>query len=276
MLDSSSYIERKSINVHPSTQHEQISFQVKDLSVSLQGKMIIDDINLNARRGSITAIVGPSGVGKSTFLKVFNRILETESPVQISGTVEIENHSIYNKKVNLQALRRKVGMVFQRPTPFPVSIFKNIAIPLSEFDHLPTIEVKIAVEKYLRLVGLWDEVKDKLQHSALSLSGGQQQRLCIARAMSLNPSIMLFDEPCSSLDPRSTATIENLLGQLRSQTTMLIVTHNLAQARRVSDQTGLFWPINNIGRLVECAPTIDFFENPKSNYTKSYVNGHSG
>ena len=128
----------------------------------------------------------------------------------------------------------------------------------------------------MRLVGLWDEVKDKLQHSALSLSGGQQQRLCIARAMSLNPSIMLFDEPCSSLDPRSTATIETLLGQLRSQTTMLIVTHNLAQARRVSDQTGLFWPINNIGRLVECAPTIDFFENPKSNYTKSYVNGHSG
>jgi phosphate transport system ATP-binding protein len=276
MLESNSYMQRKIINPHPLTQHEHNFFEVKDLSVSLHGKKIIDEVSLSAPRGSITAIVGPSGVGKSTFLKVFNRILETESPVQISGTVEIENLSIYNKKVDLQALRRKVGMVFQRPTPFPVSIFKNISIPLSELNRFSTIELRIAVEKYLALVGLWDEVKDKLHHSALSLSGGQQQRLCIARAMSLNPSIMLFDEPCSSLDPRSTATIEELLGQLRSQTTMLIVTHNLAQARRVSDQTGLFWPINSVGKLVEWSPTTDFFEDPKSAYTKSYVFGHSG
>lgn len=250
--------------------------EVEDLGVSIQNRKIFEGVNLIAPPRSITAIVGPSGVGKSTFLKVFNRILETETSVRMVGDIKIENQSIFNRKIELRTLRRKVGMVFQRPTPFPVSIFKNISIPLSESNPLPRTDLELVIEKYLTMVGLWNEVKDKLHLSALTLSGGQQQRLCIARAMSLQPSILLLDEPCSSLDPKSTAIIEDLLAHLRSYTTMMIVTHNLAQARRVSDQTALFWPENDIGRLVECSPTADFFENPKCKYAKDYVFGHSG
>ena len=253
-----------------------VLIKVEDLGVSIQNRKIFEGVNLTAPPRSITAIVGPSGVGKSTFLKVFNRILETETSVRMVGDIKIENQSIFNRKIELRTLRRKVGMVFQRPTPFPVSIFKNISIPLSESNPLPRTDLELVIEKYLTMVGLWNEVKDKLHLSALTLSGGQQQRLCIARAMSLQPSILLLDEPCSSLDPKSTAIIEDLLAHLRSYTTMMIVTHNLAQARRVSDQTALFWPENDIGKLVEWSSTADFFENPKCKYAKDYVFGHSG
>ena len=253
-----------------------VLIEVEDLGVSIQNRKIFEGVNLTAPPRSITAIVGPSGVGKSTFLKVFNRILETETSVRMVGDIKIENQSIFNRKIELRTLRRKVGMVFQRPTPFPVSIFKNISIPLSESNPLPRTDLELVIEKYLTMVGLWNEVKDKLHLSALTLSGGQQQRLCIARAMSLQPSILLLDEPCSSLDPKSTAIIEDLLAHLRSYTTMMIVTHNLAQARRVSDQTALFWPENEIGKLVEWSSTADFFENPKCKYAKDYVFGHSG
>jgi phosphate transport system ATP-binding protein len=249
---------------------------VENLTVVRGSKKIIEGVSLNVPAGSITALVGPSGVGKSTFLKALNRILETESTTHFFGDVRIENVSIFAKHTDMRALRRKVGMVFQRPTSFPVSIFKNIAIPLQDSNRMSKSEVDAAVEMNLSSVGLWGEVKDKLHSSALLLSGGQQQRLCIARAMSLKPSLLLLDEPCSSLDPMSTAIIEQLILDLRRQTTILIVTHNLAQARRVSDQTALFWPENEIGKMVELAQTKDFFEAPVSLEAKSYVNGLSG
>ena len=249
---------------------------VENLTVLRSSKKIIEGVGLKALPGTITAIVGPSGVGKSTFLKSINRILETEAATHFLGDIKIEGVSIFDKNTDLRRLRRKVGMVFQKPTPFPVSIFKNIAIPLCDESPMSRADLDIAVEYNLSSVGLWEEVKDKLHSSALSLSGGQQQRLCMARAMSLSPSLMLLDEPCSSLDPMSTAIMEQLLLDLRSQTTMLIVTHNLAQARRISDQTALFWPDNGVGKLVELSRTREFFGNPSSLEARNYVNGLSG
>ncbi len=249
---------------------------VENLTVLRGSKKIIEGVCLKALPGTITAIVGPSGVGKSTFLKSINRILETDATTHFFGDIKIEGVSIFDKNTDLRRLRRKVGMVFQKPTPFPVSIFKNIAIPLCDQSPMSRADLDIAVELNLSSVGLWEEVKDKLHSSALSLSGGQQQRLCMARAMSLKPSLILLDEPCSSLDPMSTAIMEQLLLDLRSQTTMLIVTHNLAQAKRISDQTALFWPENGVGKMVEFSGTKDFFGSPSSLEAKSYVNGLSG
>ncbi|MEI8026015.1 MAG: phosphate ABC transporter ATP-binding protein, partial [Pseudomonadota bacterium] len=249
---------------------------VENLTVLRGSKKIIEDVSFKTLPGTITAIVGPSGVGKSTFLKSMNRILETEAATHFLGDIKIEGISIFDKNTDLRRLRRKVGMVFQKPTPFPVSIFKNIAIPLCDESPMSRADLDIAVELNLSSVGLWEEVKDKLHSSALSLSGGQQQRLCIARAMSLKPTLMLLDEPCSSLDPMSTATMEQLLLDLRCQTTMLIVTHNLAQAKRISDQTALFWPENGVGKMVEVSRTKDFFGSPSSLEAKNYVNGLSG
>ncbi len=249
---------------------------VENLTVLRSSKKIIEGVGLKALPGTITAIVGPSGVGKSTFLKSINRILEIEAATHFLGDIKIEGVSIFDKNTDLRRLRRKVGMVFQKPTPSPVSIFKNIAIPLCDESPMSRADLDIAIEYNLSSVGLWEEVKDKLHSSALSLSGGQQQRLCMARAMSLSPSLMLLDEPCSSLDPMSTAIMEQLLLDLRSQTTMLIVTHNLAQAKRISDQTALFWPVNGVGKLVELSRTREFFGNPSSLEARSYVNGLSG
>jgi len=249
---------------------------VEKFAVVRGSKKIMEDVHLKTLSGSITAIVGPSGVGKSTFLKSINRILESEGATRFFGDIKIEGISIFDKNTELRCLRRKVGMVFQRPTPFPVSIFKNLAIPLCDERPMSRADLDIAVEWNLSSVGLWHEVKDKLHSSALMLSGGQQQRLCIARAMSLKPSMILLDEPCSSLDPMSTAVIEQLLLNLRSQTTMLIVTHNLAQAKRISDQTALFWPEDGVGKMVEVSATKDFFGNPSSLEAKNYVDGLSG
>lgn len=249
---------------------------VENLTVVRGVKKIVEKISLNLASGSITAVVGPSGVGKSTFLKVLNRILDTEGPAHYFGDVRLENRSIFDRNVDLRLLRRQVGMVFQKPTPFPVSIFKNISIPLKESRSISIKDLEREVELYLSMVGLWSEVKDKLHTPAMALSGGQQQRLCIARAMSLKPSLLLLDEPCSSLDPLSTSVIEELLLDMRRHTTMMIVTHNLAQAKRVADQTALFWPDHGVGFLVEIAQTKDFFQNPKSFYTQRYVDGLSG
>jgi phosphate transport system ATP-binding protein len=256
---------------------EPLSFlEVENLTVVRGGKKVVDNVNLKAESGSITAVVGPSGVGKSTFLKVLNRILDTEGPAHYFGDVRLNQQSIFDKNLDLRELRRQVGMVFQKPTPFPISIFNNIAIPLKEARPLSRHALEGEVELYLSMVGLWSEVKDKLHSSAMALSGGQQQRLCIARAMSLKPILMLFDEPCSSLDPLSTAIIEELILDMRHHTTMMIVTHNLAQAKRVADQTALFWPQDEVGVLVEVAQTKDFFLSPKSPLTKRYVEGLSG
>jgi phosphate transport system ATP-binding protein len=212
-------------------------FQVENLCVAYANRLILRDITLTIAPQTITALVGPSGCGKSTFLKVLNRIAETEAPFQIQGQVKFAGHDIYGAKVNVTRLRQLVGMVFQQPTPFAMSIYDNVAFPA----HLAGLSaIAEVVETSLKKAALWEEVKDILKCSALTLSGGQQQRLCIARALAITPQVLLLDEPCAALDPIATAKIEALLVELQQELTILIVTHNLQQAQRLATHTVTF------------------------------------
>ena len=245
--------------------------------------MAVDDVNFNIPEKQITAFIGPSGCGKSTVLRCFNRMNDTIASASIKGliNIDLENDevpiNIYDPKIDVIALRRRVGMVFQKPNPFPMSIYDNIAYGPRLFDN-PTNLDEI-VEQSLKYAALWDEVKDKL-HSSLGqdLSGGQQQRLCIARALAVGPEILLLDEPCSALDPIATVKIEDLLIELKKQLTIVIVTHNMQQASRISDSTALFWvnEKNKAGELVEYKPTIDLFSNPQDQRTEGYITGRFG
>ena len=230
-------------------------------------------ISLTVEENTVTALIGPSGCGKSTYLRLFNRMNDLIPGTRIEGEVLLDGKDIYqSKKLRIDELRKKVGMVFQKPNPFPKSIYENVAYGLrvNGLNHSGYIEER--VETSLKQAALWDEVKDKLKKSAFELSGGQQQRLCIARALAIEPSVLLMDEPASALDPISTAKIEELIYELKNKYTIIIVTHNMQQAGRVSDKTAFFY----LGDLVEFDSTEIIFTNPKNPKTQSYVTGRFG
>jgi phosphate transport system ATP-binding protein len=232
----------------------------------------LKSVSLPLYQNYVTAFIGPSGCGKSTLLRVLNRMYDLYPGQRATGTVTLDGEDILHPKQDINLLRSRIGMVFQRPTPFPMSIFDNIAFGIRLYERLPASEVASRVEEALRGAALWNEVKDKLGQSGLSLSGGQQQRLCIARAIAVRPSVLLLDEPASALDPISTAKIEELIDALRTQYTIAIVTHNMQQAARVSDFTAFLL----MGELVEFSRTEDLFTKPADHRTEAYVTGRFG
>jgi phosphate transport system ATP-binding protein len=238
--------------------------------------LAFDDVTLDVRAGCITALVGPSGCGKTSFLSCINRLTDLVPGARVSGELRLADVDLLDPRLDVIALRRRVGMVFQKPNPFPLSIRRNLDLPLREHGMRSRARRADATERALRDVGLWDEVKDRLEGPALALSGGQQQRLCIARALVLEPEILLMDEPCSALDPLAGGVVEDLIAGLRGRVTVLIVTHNLAQARRISDWAALFWKQEEAGRLVEHGAVRQIFETPTQELTAAYVRGRRG
>lgn len=253
------------------------AMRVRDLSFSYGTQKALEGISLDIFDKQITAIIGPSGCGKSTFIKSLNRIAELEGKVQVEGRVEFFGQNIYGRRVNPNRLRRHIGMVFQKPNPFARSIYDNVVYGVRLTSRRSKAELDEIVESALRNAAIWDEVKDKLNQSAFGLSGGQQQRLCIARALAVKPKVLLMDEPCSALDPIATMKIEELLQNLRSELTIVIVTHNMQQASRVSDYTAFFsTDESRIGQLVEFGPTPKIFTGAIENRTRDYVEGRFG
>ncbi|KAF2989152.1 phosphate ABC transporter ATP-binding protein PstB [Methylocystis sp. MJC1] len=232
----------------------------------------LKSISVPLYENKVTAFIGPSGCGKSTLLRVFNRIYELYPDQRAEGEVLLDGENILHQETNLAVLRARIGMVFQKPEPFPMSIRDNIAFGIKVFERLKRREVDQRVEEALRAAALWDEVKDQLRSSGQSLSGGQQQRLCIARTIAARPEVILFDEPCSALDPIATAKIENLIDELSRVYTIAIVTHNMGQAVRVSDYAAFMY----LGELVEFGETDEIFTRPKKECTKKYITGHFG
>jgi phosphate transport system ATP-binding protein len=233
---------------------------------------VLKNISIKIPANRITAIIGPSGCGKSTFLRLFNRMNDILEGARLEGKVLIDGIDIYNSNIDVAGLRRKVGMVFQKPNPFPLSIFENVAYGPRIHGLQKKKRLEEIVENALRQAALWDEVKDKLNQSALELSGGQQQRLCIARCLAVEPEVILMDEPASALDPISTLKIEELMQELKERYTIVIVTHNMQEAARVSDFTGFIYK----GELIEFGPTPDIFEHPQNKLTEDYITGRFG
>jgi phosphate transport system ATP-binding protein len=246
--------------------------EVRDLSLFYGKFQALRNVGLSIEKKRITALIGPSGCGKSTFLRTLNRMNDLIDGVRITGRVEIDGDDIYRPETDLLALRRKVGMVFQRPNPFPLSIFDNVTYGLKVHGITDRSAVQARLERSLESVRLWEEVKDRLGTNALELSGEQQQRLCIARVVAIEPEILLMDEPCSALDPIATARIEDLMYELEKRYTIVIVTHNMQQAARVSGFTGYFL----LGELVEFGETDKIFTNPSDSRTEDYITGRFG
>jgi phosphate transport system ATP-binding protein len=244
----------------------------KHVDVFYDDFQALKNINLKIRPFTVTALIGPSGCGKSTYLRLFNRMNDYIDGFRVEGKVLIDDKNIYGHKVVLEKLRREVGMVFQKPNPFPKSIFDNVAYGLYIQGVRDKKFIEERVERSLKQVVLWDEVKDNLKKNALALSGGQQQRVCIARTLAVEPDILLMDEPTSALDPISTGKIEELIFELKNEYTILIVTHNMQQAGRVSDRTAFFY----LGELIEEGTTKDIFTNPKVSRTENYITGRFG
>ena len=235
------------------------------------------EISLDIPQRAITAIIGPSGCGKSSFLRLFNRMNDLIIGARVEGKVEIDKVGVYNRDVDVVELRKRVGMVFQKPNPFPMSVFENVAFGPRRHGNNNRRELELLVEKTLRQAALWDEVKDKLDQSALALSGGQQQRLCIARVLAVEPEVILMDEPCSALDPIATLKIEDLMRDLAQDYTIVIVTHNMQQAARVSDMAAFFMmEEDRAGMLVEYGATSQIFTNPHDKRTEDYITGRFG
>ncbi|MEP6605366.1 MAG: phosphate ABC transporter ATP-binding protein [Nitrosospira sp.] len=250
--------------------------QVENFSLRYGAQTALDNVTLDIYRGCITALIGPSGCGKTSFLSSINRLTDLIPGCHISGRIRLDGSNIHQSACNVQALRRQIGMVFQKPTPFPLSIYRNIELPLREYGITRRPDIDAIIEQVLRDVGLWEEVRDRLTASALSLSGGQQQRLCIARALALDPQILLMDEPCSALDPIASGVVEDLISRLRGRYTIVIVTHNLAQARRIANYAAFFWIKDRAGRLVEFGHCRQIFESPAHELTAAYINGARG
>ncbi|MBP6429744.1 MAG: phosphate ABC transporter ATP-binding protein [Bacteroidales bacterium] len=246
--------------------------EAKDINFYYGDFHALKDINIKMGINTVTAFIGPSGCGKSTFLRLFNRMNDLIDKTRITGECIVQGENIYDKSIQVDQLRKKVGMVFQKPNPFPKSIFENVAYGLRVNDMGDKKIIAERVEESLIAAALWDEVKDKLKKSAFELSGGQQQRLCIARALAVSPSILLMDEPASSLDPISTSKIEELIHNLKKDYTIVIVTHNMQQAARISDMTGFFM----MGELVEFSETKKMFLNPEKKETQNYITGRFG
>ncbi|WP_328528756.1 phosphate ABC transporter ATP-binding protein PstB [Nocardioides sp. NBC_00368] len=257
-----------------------MSIQVKDASIFYGDFKAVEDVSMSIKPKSVTAFIGPSGCGKSTFLRTLNRMHEVIPGAYVEGKIQIAGQDIYGPNVDPVAVRRKVGMVFQRPNPFPtMSIYDNVlAGNKLNSKRIKKSEADAIVEKALRGANLWNEVKDRLGKPGMGLSGGQQQRLCIARAIAVQPEVLLMDEPCSALDPISTAAIEDLIHELKSDYTIVIVTHNMQQAARVSDDTGFFnlKAAGQPGHLVEFNPTKQMFTNPDNPDTEAYISGRFG
>ncbi|HEY9861922.1 MAG TPA: phosphate ABC transporter ATP-binding protein [Candidatus Obscuribacterales bacterium] len=250
------------------------SLQTEQLSLYYGSKPAFHSVSLTIPPGEITALIGPSGCGKTSFLSCLNRLVDLTPKVRRSGRVLLAEQDI--QAIEVISLRRRVGMLFQKPNPFPLSILRNIEFPLREHGVRQRDEIDYIVETSLQDVGLWDEVKDRLQAPALSLSGGQQQRLCLARALALKPEVLLMDEPCSALDPLSSEVVEQLITDLQGKYTLVVVTHNLAQAKRIADQVALFWVQEGAGQLIEVGSTAQIFEAPQQALTSAYVTGVRG
>ncbi len=241
------------------------------------GRLVLDNVSLTMPKKTVTALIGPSGCGKSTFLRILNRMHETIAGAQLAGEVSLDGLDIYGPGQHATVTRRHIGMVFQKPNPFPaMSISDNVLSGL-RFNRIPVADKKAVVEESLVKAGLWNEVRNRLGDLGGSLSGGQQQRLCIARALAIRPSVLLMDEPCSALDPTSTRRIEETIDDISEEVTVVIVTHNMQQAHRVSQQCAFFLAAENEpGRIVESGATVDLFENPKDERTSDYVHGRFG
>ncbi|MBB4570496.1 phosphate ABC transporter ATP-binding protein PstB [Rhizobium leucaenae] len=247
--------------------------EVKNLDFTYQnGHRVLKGVNMNIRKNAVTAFIGPSGCGKSTLLRTFNRMYDLYPGQTVGGEILLDGRNILAKDVDLNDLRAKVGMVFQKPTPFPMSIYENVAFGIRLYEKISKAEMDARVEAALTETALWSEVKEKLHQSGLGLSGGQQQRLCIARAIAVKPSVLLLDEPTSALDPISTAKVEELVSQLKSEFTVVIVTHNMQQASRISDNTAFMY----LGDLIEYGPTEQIFQAPKVKRTEDYITGRYG
>lgn len=254
----------------------RVRLEARGVTVHYGRRCALRDVDLGFVDGAITALVGPSGCGKSTFLQTLNRLTDLIESCRVRGVVELDGTNVLDAATDLLTLRRRVGMIFQKPNPFPLSIRRNITLPLREHGLRRRDEIEVVLERCLRDVGLWGEVADRLDTPATALSGGQQQRLCIARALALDPEVILFDEPCSALDPIASGVVEDLIASLRGRFTVAVVTHNLPQARRIADTTALFWVQEGAGTLVEVADTETFFEAPRHELTRAYTTGARG
>src|SRR5450432_1150899 len=251
---------------------EQIKLSVRNLNFYYGGFHALKNINLDIPQGKVTAFIGPSGCGKSTLLRTFNRMYALYPEQRADGQILLDDENILESGLDVSLIRAKVGMVFQKPTPFPMSIYDNIAFGVKLFESLPRVEMDERVEWALKKAALWNEVKDKLGQSGSGLSGGQQQRLCIARGIAIKPEVLLLDEPCSALDPISTGKIEELIDELKSDYTVVVVTHNMQQAARCSDYTAYMY----LGDLIEFGRTQDVFMRPKKKDTEDYITGRFG
>ena len=251
----------------------KIKIKSTNLNVFYGEKQALFDINLEINQNAVTALIGPSGCGKSTFIRCINRMNDVIDICKIQGEIEMDGKNIYAPNTDVVSLREKVGMVFQKPNPFPKSIYDNVCYGPKIHGIAETKDdLDQIVENSLKKAALWNEVKDRLQEPGTSLSGGQQQRLCIARAISVNPEVILMDEPCSALDPIATAKIEELIDELKTTFTIIIVTHSMSQAVRVSQKTGFF----HLGKLIEVGTTEKIFKNPTNNMTQDYITGRFG
>ena len=250
---------------------ERIKLSAHHLHLYFGKKHVLKDINIDVPQNKVTSVIGPSGCGKSTLLRTFNRMHDLTPDARIEGEIKLEDTDIYDKKVSVTEIRKRIGMVFQKPNPLPKSIYENIAYAL-HLHRFPRQEIPLLVEKALRESYLWEEVKDELKKPAVRLSGGQQQRLCIARTIVLRPEVILMDEPCSALDPISSSKIEELILELKKNYTVIIVTHNMQQAQRISDFVAFMY----LGELVEFDSSENIFKQPKNELTHNYVSGHFG
>jgi len=249
-----------------------VKMRTKNLDFFYGKAQALHSVSLPIINKGVTALIGPSGCGKSTLLRTMNRIYGLYPGQRAAGEIVLDGENILDRKVDVATLRSRVGMVFQKPTPFPMSIYDNVAFGVRLYENLSREQMDQRVEQSLRGAALWDEVKDKLKNSGLGLSGGQQQRLCIARGIAVKPEVLLLDEPASALDPQSTAKLERTIVDLKKDYTIVIVTHNLQQATRVSDNTGFMF----LGRLIEFGPTTELFASPKADRTKDYIGGRFG
>ncbi|MCY0149758.1 phosphate ABC transporter ATP-binding protein PstB [Hoeflea sp. G2-23] len=259
--------------VNAQTEQPEIKMRGKDVCVFYGEKQALFDVNLDIRKNAVTALIGPSGCGKSTFLRCLNRMNDTIDICRVSGEITLEDENIYAPMIDVVELRARVGMVFQKPNPFPKSIYENVVYgPRIHGQVRSRAEMDEVVERSLIKAGLFNEVKDRLHEAGTGLSGGQQQRLCIARAIAVSPEVILMDEPCSALDPIATAKVEELIDELRVNYTIVIVTHSMQQAARVSQRTAMF----HLGKLVDEGPTDKMFTNPDSKITQDYITGRFG
>lgn len=249
---------------------------VKNLSLYYGDKPALENVSLDIYQGCITALIGPSGCGKTSLLSALNRLTDMIPNCHVTGDIRFNDTDLRDPKLELLTLRRDIGMIFQKPVPFPLSIRRNIELPLREHGTCKQSELNDIVQQVLQDVGLWDEVKNRLDSPAQALSGGQQQRLCIARALALKPKVLLMDEPCSALDPISSAVVEDLIKRLQGRYTVIIVTHNLAQAKRIANYAGFFWVSERAGCLIEFGQCKQIFESPAHELTEAYVNGSRG